>query len=189
MTGYLRPAAFLDRDGTLNVDTGYVGTPAAVVLLPGSARAVALLAQAGFVVVVVSNQSGIARGRFDDAAVHQVNQHLSSLLLAEDPAARIDAFYVCPHLSPSEAAASPEQTVALVPSLVRACDCRKPRPGLFLRAAAELHLDLARSVAIGDSARDVEAARAAGCARALRVGPGGQHPDLLSAVLALSGAA
>jgi D-glycero-D-manno-heptose 1,7-bisphosphate phosphatase len=158
------------------------------VLLPGAARAVALLGQAGFTVVVVSNQSGVARGRFPEAAVDAVNVRLAELLLAEDPAARVDAFYRCPHLSVAEAARVSDGG-ALVPALIVDCDCRKPRPGMLLRAAAELDLDLDRSVGLGDSARDVEAALAAGCARAIRIGPAGSHADLLGAVLALLGGA
>jgi D-glycero-D-manno-heptose 1,7-bisphosphate phosphatase len=161
-----RRGAFLDRDGTLIHDTGYLGDPDGVVLLPGAAEAVARLNQAGHTVVVITNQSGVARGYFDEAAVTAVNRRTAQLLLAADETARIAAFYYCPHLLPE------------------VCACRKPLPGLFLMAARELGLCLGKSLAIGDSPRDVEAAHAAGCDMALLVGPGQEHPDLLSAVCA-----
>lgn len=165
-----RKAAFLDRDGTLVHDPGYLGDPERVRLLPAASAAVARLHAAGFVVVVVTNQSGVARGYFDAAAVAAVNERIAELLLEADPEAKIDAFYVCPHGPPATGAPG--------------CACRKPLPGLFLRAAEELGLDLAASIGIGDSERDVAAALAAGCARAERIGPGA-HADLASAVRAL----
>lgn len=158
----LAPAAFLDRDGTLIEDRAYLGDPAGVRLLPGAPEALAGLTAAGYRVVVVTNQSGVARGLFDEAAVDEVNRRMADLLLAGNPDAVVDRFYVCPHLD--------------------GCGCRKPLPGLFLRAALECHLDLGRSLAIGDSARDVDAARAAGCARAVRVG---ERLSLLAAVRSL----
>ena len=124
--------------------------------------------------MVVSNQSGVARGLFDEAAVERVNRRVAELLLAADPAAAIDAFYYCPHLPPDPSTAAA--------GFRRDCECRKPRAGLFLRAARDLGLDLARSIAFGDSDRDVDAARAAGCARAVLVGPQGTPPTLRSTV-------
>lgn len=171
MTGAApRRAAFLDRDGTLIEDPGYLGDAARVALLPGAAEAVARLRRAGFAVVVVSNQSGVARGLFDEAAVHAVNRRMAELLLAADPEARIDAFYFCPHLPPELPGGA-------------ACDCRKPLPGLILRAARELDLDLGASVGIGDRARDAEAALAAGCAAALQIGAAPEPESLLAAVV------
>ncbi|GIW70603.1 MAG: D,D-heptose 1,7-bisphosphate phosphatase [Planctomycetota bacterium] len=145
----MRPAAFLDRDGTLNRDTDFVGGPEEVELLPGAAEAVRRLRAAGFVPVVVSNQSGVARGYFDERTVRAVNRRLGELLAAAG--APIELWYWCPHLPEGR---DPRYAVA--------CDCRKPAPGLLLRAAREHALDLARSVAIGDRERDIEAARAAG---------------------------
>jgi histidinol-phosphate phosphatase family protein len=128
-------AAFLDRDGTVIRDTGYVSSPEDVVLLPGAAEAVRLLNRAGIPVVIVTNQSGIARGYFGESEFHSVQERLESLLLAAG--ARIDATYFCPHV-PNDR-----------------CDCRKPGLGLYLKAAAELGLDLAGALYVGDRVRDV----------------------------------
>jgi D-glycero-D-manno-heptose 1,7-bisphosphate phosphatase len=143
-----RPALFLDRDGTLNVDTGYVDRPDRVHLLPGAAAAVARARARGFLVVVISNQSGIGRGYFDAAALEAVNARLRELLAGDDPGAVLDALYVCPHAPPVPGQAP--------------CDCRKPAPGLILRAAREHGIDLARSWMVGDKPDDVAAGRAAG---------------------------
>lgn len=137
-------AVFVDRDGTLNVNTGYVGDPADVVLIPNAAEGLRLLAAAGFAIVVVSNQSGIARGYFTAADADAVDARVRDLL-AEHGAA-IAAMYRCPH--------SPEDKDA--------CDCRKPKPGMLLRAASDLGIDLAQSWTIGDRVLDMQAGRAAG---------------------------
>lgn len=144
-----QPAAFLDRDGVLNVDHGYVYKTADLELMPTAAAAVRLLNDAGYDVIVVSNQSGVARGLFDTAAVERFNAHLQETLRAQG--ARIDAFYYCPH--------HPEGTVK---ALAIACDCRKPKPGLLEQAARERPIDRARSFLIGDKDDDVTAARAFG---------------------------
>jgi D-glycero-D-manno-heptose 1,7-bisphosphate phosphatase len=162
------PAAFLDRDGTLIQDLHYLGDPERVRLLDGVAEALALLNGAGYVPVIVSNQSGVGRGLIADAAVHEVNARLRQLLLAADGQAEVRAFYHCPH--------APED----------GCDCRKPRAGLFLRAADEHALDLGRSVGFGDRDRDLEAARAAGCRDAFLVGEGTGR-SLLAAVTEMLG--
>ena len=139
-----RAAAFLDRDGTIIRDTDYVGSPDEVELLPGAAAAIRALNDAHIPVVVVTNQSGIARGYFTQADYERVAARLDELLRADG--ARIDATYVCPHL----------------PEITGACECRKPGTLLFRRAAEDLGLDLARSWYIGDKPRDVEPARALG---------------------------
>ncbi len=136
-------AVFLDRDGTLNVNTGYVGDPASVRLVAGAADGVRLLAEAGFATVVVSNQSGIARGYFSEAAADAVDARVRELL--RQAGAPITAMYRCPHMPGG------------------GCDCRKPKPGMLLRAAADLGLDLAQSWVVGDRLLDIEAGRAAGC--------------------------
>ncbi len=166
-----RPAAFLDRDGTLIHDPGYLGDPAGVVLLDGAAAAVAALQRAGYVVVVLSNQSGVARGLYDEAAVAAVNARMCELLRKAEPAARIDAIYYCPH------------------GPAGSCDCRKPLPGMFLRAARDLDLDCAASLAIGDHPRDVTAAQAAGIKRAVQLGGPPHPPSLLAATTLLLGPA
>lgn len=143
-----RPALFLDRDGTLNADTGYVDRPDRVHLLPGAAAAVARAKALGYLVVVVSNQSGVGRGLFAPGAVDQVNARVDALLLEADPAARLDAVYCCPHAPATEGEAG--------------CDCRKPAPGLLLKAMREHRIDPARSWMVGDKPSDVEAGKAAG---------------------------
>jgi D-glycero-D-manno-heptose 1,7-bisphosphate phosphatase len=156
--GRTRRAVFFDRDGTLNVDREYVGDPQDVELVPNAAKGARMLSDAGYVLVVVSNQSGIARGFFteDDAAA--VDERLAALLA--ERGVTIAASYRCPHL-PN----------APLPEYAVACDCRKPLPGLIFRAAADLSLDPKRSWAIGDRPRDIAAGAAAGC-RTVAVDPG-----------------
>jgi D-glycero-D-manno-heptose 1,7-bisphosphate phosphatase len=149
-----RAALFLDRDGVINEEVEYLRDPARVALLPGVAAAIAAMNQAGIPVVVVTNQSGLARGMYDAAALAAVTARVGELLAAGG--ARLDATYHCPH--------HPDGTVA---ALAVTCACRKPRPGMLLDAARDLDLDLARSVVVGDKPSDLGAARAAGCAAVL----------------------
>jgi D-glycero-D-manno-heptose 1,7-bisphosphate phosphatase len=144
-----KPAAFLDRDGVLNVDHGYVYRLDALAFIPGAVEAVRLLNKTGYRVIVVTNQSGVARGLFGEDDVNRFNAELARRLAAND--ARIDAFYYCPH--------HPHGTVARY-SL--ACDCRKPKPGLLEQAARDFDIDRARSFLIGDRDGDREAAAAFG---------------------------
>jgi len=145
-----RRAVFLDRDGTLNVDKRFVGSPDDVELAPGAANGARALTDAGFLLIVASNQSGIARGMFTDRQADAVDARVSELLAAQG--ATIAAFYRCPHL--------PD---APLPAYARDCPCRKPKPGMLLQAAAEWRIDLAQSWVVGDRARDIAAGRAAGC--------------------------
>ncbi|MEZ5796720.1 MAG: HAD-IIIA family hydrolase [Paracoccaceae bacterium] len=146
-----RPALFLDRDGVLNRDDdGYAHDVARLRLMPGAGRAVALARAAGFRTVVVTNQAGIARGYYDVAAMRAFNRALNIALRAEG--GWIDAFYHCPY---HPQAAIPALRVADHPD-------RKPNPGMILRAAADLEIELAGSVLIGDRDSDLAAARAAG---------------------------
>jgi D-glycero-D-manno-heptose 1,7-bisphosphate phosphatase len=149
MSSKPRPAAFLDRDGVLNVDTGYVHRPEDFVWIEGAREAVKALNTAGLYVFVVSNQSGVARGMFGLDDVERLHVWINSELARLG--AHIDAFYYCPH-HPSEGHGP----------FTRECDCRKPKPGLIQRACAEWPVDVARSFLIGNSARDLEAARRAG---------------------------
>ncbi|MEW6264671.1 MAG: D-glycero-beta-D-manno-heptose 1,7-bisphosphate 7-phosphatase [Thermodesulfobacteriota bacterium] len=144
-----RPAVFLDRDGTINEQMGYINHLDRFIMLPGVDRAVSRLNEAGLPVVVVSNQSGVARGYFPEELVNRVNEMMVELLARAG--ARLDAVYYCPHHPRAEVAA-----------YRRECDCRKPKPGLLLRAAADLGLDLTRSFAVGDRTSDLKAARAVG---------------------------
>lgn len=138
----LAPAVFLDRDGTINVERGFIKDPADVALIPGSAEAIRRIRAAGFKVVVVSNQAGVARGLLTEGDVAAVNRRLEDLLRAEGIV--LDALYVCPH--------HPEFGE---PPYRQACDCRKPRGGMVARAAAEHAIDLRASFVVGDHGSDV----------------------------------
>jgi len=142
-----RPAAFLDRDGVLNVDRGYVYQPEALEWIAGAPQAVRLLNEAGFAVIVVTNQSGIARGKYTEADMHAFHAVMQQRLRAEG--AHIDAFYFCPH--------HPDGSVV---ALAIPCDCRKPGTGMLEQAAREWPLDLRRSFLIGDKDSDMTAAAA-----------------------------
>jgi D-glycero-D-manno-heptose 1,7-bisphosphate phosphatase len=143
------PAVFLDRDGTLIEDVGYLRVPNEISLFPWTIDAVRAFNHAGLPVVVITNQSGIARGLLTESMLDEVHRHLSSLLAAGG--ARIDAYYYCPH--------HPAGTVA---DYTRHCDCRKPGSALIDQAARDLNLDPARSFVVGDKWIDVGAARSAG---------------------------
>jgi D-glycero-D-manno-heptose 1,7-bisphosphate phosphatase len=168
----VRPAVFLDRDGTIIDEVGHLGEPDGVVILPGVPDALRRLSAAGFVLVVVSNQAGVARGLFGEDAVRAVNAHAAELLRAEG-APDLAGWYFCPHH----------------PDITGPCDCRKPGPGMLTRAAAELDLDLEQSWMVGDHPVDAGAARAAGVRPiVVRTGhgllPGSDHdpgPDVLRA--------
>jgi len=145
----VKPAVFLDRDGTLIEDVGYLRTVRDLRLFPWTVDAVRALNHAGLPVVVITNQSGIARGLLTEETVHDVHRHLSSLL--EGGGAHVDAYYYCPH--------HPDGSVA---TYTRRCDCRKPGRGMIDRAAADLGIEPARSFVVGDKWLDVGAARAVG---------------------------
>jgi D-glycero-D-manno-heptose 1,7-bisphosphate phosphatase len=149
-----RPAVFMDRDGTLTEEVGYVNHPRRLRLLPRAAQAVRRLNEAGIAAVVVTNQAGIARGYFSEEVLQAV--HATLLAQLKDEGAHLDGIYVCTH-HPTEGA-SPYRLD---------CDCRKPRPGLIHRAAADHGLDLRRSALVGDRPSDLLAARAAGAAGVL----------------------
>ncbi len=150
-----RPAVFADRDGTIIRERPYLSDPAGVDLLPGSAHGLAAFHAAGFAIVIVTNQSGIARGYYDEEAYEAVQREL--VLRLAGAGVPVAASYHCPHH----------------PDYTGACLCRKPATGLFERAAHELALDLARSVFIGDRLRDVEPAeRFGGTGFLVRTGHG-----------------
>ncbi|MBZ5710672.1 D-glycero-alpha-D-manno-heptose-1,7-bisphosphate 7-phosphatase [Nannocystis pusilla] len=155
-----RPAIFLDKDGTLIDDVPYNVDPARVCLTRGAREGVTALQAAGYALVVVTNQSGVARGLFGGEALLIVRARIEALL-----GRRLDGFYWCPHYP-----------AGVVREYAIACGCRKPQPGLLTRAAGELGLDLARSWMVGDILSDVEAGCRAGCRTALL----GQPPDPLS---------
>jgi D-glycero-D-manno-heptose 1,7-bisphosphate phosphatase len=142
-------AVFLDRDGTIIEEAGYLDRLERLVFFPYSVDAIRALNRAGFAVVVITNQAGIARGIVREAFVGEAHQAISDKLAAGG--ARVDAYYYCPHYK-----------TGVVAEYVRACDCRKPAPGLLRRAAADLGLDLAHSFAVGDRWHDVAVAHAVG---------------------------
>lgn len=142
-------AVFLDRDGTLVVERGYITVPDMVELIPGAAAAVIRLREAGWKVFVVTNQGCVAKGMITEDELGVIHFRMVSMLGAAGAA--LDGIYACPH--------HPDGTV---PEHAIECDCRKPRPGMLERAASEHGLDLSNCVIIGDTPRDLEAGRAAG---------------------------
>ncbi len=174
-------AVFLDRDGTIIEDTGYVDDAAKVRLLPGAAGAIARLNRAGYLVVIVSNQSGVARGLFDEDTLSAVHQRMETLL--RNHGATIDGAYYCPYLD------GPDATVV---AYRRDSGLRKPKPGMLHQAAEELDIDLEASWMIGDSKRDVQAGNRAAC-RTIRLASEGDAEanhtvlDLAQAVAIVEG--
>lgn len=138
------PAVFLDRDGTINVDTVNVSRADSVRLIPGAAAAIARLNAASVPVIVISNQSGIGRGLFTMELYEEVRARIDEILAAEG--ARVNAVYICPHS----------------PDIPPACECRKPGTQLYRQAAAEHGLDLGASWYVGDRLRDILAAKSFG---------------------------
>lgn len=155
-----RAAVFLDKDGTLVRDVPFDVDPDRIRLAPTAAAAVRLLQARGLPLIVITNQGGVALGRFPLSALDAVSTRLAELL--DEAGARLSGFYACPH--------HPEGHVA---PFAEPCTCRKPQPGLLLRAATEHGLDLGRSWMVGDILDDVEAGRRAGC-RAALVDNGGE---------------
>ena len=169
---YMRPYAFLDRDGTVIVERNYLGDPAGVELLPGAADGMHRLVALGYGLVLITNQAGVGRGYYDESAVHAVHGRLTELLAAAGLI--LDGVYYCPH--------HPDA----------GCECRKPKLGMFLQAQAELPVDVARSVMVGDKPSDIGFGKAVGLRTVLvETGYGAAHgagvdadavvPDLLAA--------
>jgi len=154
-------AVFLDRDGTIARDVPYCSRPEDFELLPGTAEGIKLLNEHGFKVVVVTNQSGIARGYFTERMLAKIHQKMITKLA--NHGANIYAIYYCPH--------HPDAN----------CDCRKPKPKMVLQAAIDLDINLSQSYVIGDGEMDVELARQAGCKAGIRVGESGGTGDWVAA--------
>lgn len=157
MTRRTHRAVFMDRDGTINREVGHVDRIEKLELLPGAAAAIRRLNEHGLKVIVVTNQSGVARGYFSERFVKALHRRFETAL--ESQGARLDGIYYCPH--------HPDA----------ACGCRKPAPGLLMKAAKDLGIDLQRSYVIGDKHGDVETARRAGTKSILVLtGYAGQEP-------------
>ncbi len=154
-----KPAVFLDRDGTLMVNIDYIHHPEKVKLFAKTVDSLKKLRKAGFYLVIVTNQSGAARGYFKIADIHSVNRHLQKLLKAQG--ASLDAFFYCPH-----------HVKGVVKSLTKECDCRKPRTGMVKQALKKFPIDLSRSYVVGDNRGDVELAKNAGMAAGILVRTG-----------------
>ncbi|MGA7827781.1 MAG: D-glycero-beta-D-manno-heptose 1,7-bisphosphate 7-phosphatase [Geobacteraceae bacterium] len=143
-------AVFLDRDGVINVEKGYLHRSEDFEFLPGVPQALHLLKEAGFLLVVVTNQSGVARGYYPLEDVYELHRHLQRELAATGVA--IDRFYICPHHPDHGPGSQPEE-----------CSCRKPLPGMIEKALSDFQIDPARCYLVGDKLSDIEAGRAAGC--------------------------
>jgi len=179
-----RSAVFLDRDGTINVEREFIHRIEDFEFIPGAPQAIRLLKAAGFMVIVVTNQSGVARGYYDEAAIDLLHRHMDAELAGFG--AVIDAYYFCPH--------HPEHGTG---KYRKQCGCRKPLAGMLYQAAEDFSLDLTTSYIIGDRLADVEAGLNAGCIPLLvRTGYGADesiklqpdipvYDDLLSAARAI----
>lgn len=139
----MNKAVFLDRDGVLIEDTNYPGDPEKIVFLPKIADAVRSLNEKGYKVIVATNQSGVARGYFTEKEVKEINKKIEKKLGKEG--AKIDKFYYCPH--------HPDDN----------CECRKPKPGMLLKAKRDFNIDFKKSYVIGDALKDVETGKKVGC--------------------------
>lgn len=159
----LKKAVFLDRDGTINEDPGYLSNPEQLKLYPGVGQALALLRNAGYSLVVVSNQSGVGRGLIDPGMMPQIHKRLDQLIFKAG--AVIDEYRLCFH--------RPEE----------GCDCRKPKPKLILDAAREMGIDLGESYMIGDKVSDLFAGKGSGCRGSIlvRTGSGVESESRLNA--------
>ena len=158
------PAVFLDRDNTIIHNSGDLADPDRVRLVQGAAMAIASLCGLGYKIVIVTNQGGVARGKYSEEAVQATNERVREMVMAAATGARIDGFYYCPY--------HPEGTVE---KYKREHEDRKPRPGMLLRAAKDLKIDLAQSWMVGDGLRDIEAGRAAGVRTVLVRDPRLEH--------------
>lgn len=140
-----KPAVFIDRDGTVNEQMGYVNHPSRFVILPGVAEALRMLNDEGYLAIIVSNQSGVARGYFPIELLYNIHSLMEETLLKEG--AKVDGIYFCPHYPKGS-----------VPEYSFECDCRKPKTGLIDQACKDFDIDMPRSFMIGDHYTDMELA-------------------------------
>ncbi|MEE9584238.1 MAG: HAD family hydrolase [Candidatus Brocadiales bacterium] len=167
-----KKAAFLDRDGTIVQGVEYLRSPEELVMQPNAARAIRKFNELGYLTIIVTNQSGVARGYFTEERLAEIHRRLLSMLSREG--AHIDAIYYCPHLA--------EGTVK---EYSVDCQCRKPRPGMLQKAAREYDVDLSMSIMIGDTPADIMAGKAVGCKTVLVQPPGNgfemaENPDFIA---------
>ncbi len=163
-------AVFLDRDGTLNIDTHFPHRVESLQLIPDAIEGLKLLAALPLHIIVVSNQAGIALGIFTREQMSQFNAELRSIV--DQAGARIDAFYFCPHLETKH-----------LPQGMSPCECSKPSPGMLLEAAKEFKLNLSRSFIVGDKTSDIAAGESAGCMTILlQTGKAGREEGALPVV-------
>jgi len=158
----MNKAVFLDRDGTIIEDVGYLNNPLDIKFIPGTIEAIKKLNQAGYKVVVITNQSGVARGLIREDMLQTIDKTIQKTILAGG--GHLDAIYYCPHHA--EHGHYPYK---------RECDCRKPGPGMILKAAKDLKLDLSQSFMIGDKISDIEAGINSGVKPILVLSGRGQH--------------
>jgi D-glycero-D-manno-heptose 1,7-bisphosphate phosphatase len=139
----LKPAVFIDRDGTINIDGGYINHPDRFIIYPFAAHAIRLLNLHGFLCIIVTNQSGIGKGFYDLSVMQNINDKMLGAF--EREGAKVDGIYFCPH--------DPE---AKIPEYRVDCDCRKPKAGMLIRAAAELPIDVKHTYMVGDKYSDIK---------------------------------
>ena len=159
-------AAFLDRDGVINVDHGYVSSWDHFEFISGVPEALRSLSEVGYKLVVVSNQSGIGRGFYTEADLTRLNEQINDYLKTE-VGVRIGGFYHCPH-HPTDAQGE----------FLMQCECRKPAPGMIHQATRDLDIDLGGSLLVGDKDSDIQAGRAAGIGRLFKVSPASESAGL-----------
>lgn len=156
---FMKPAIFLDRDGTINLDRGYVHTIDDFQFIDGTIEAMIILKKMGYLLVVVTNQSGIARGMYSEEQFMQLTEWMDWSLA--DRGVELDGIYFCPHHPDAKISEYQQQ-----------CACRKPQPGMLLEAQAQLTIDMAASYMVGDKLEDMQAAAAAGVAHKILVRTG-----------------
>ncbi len=160
----MQKAVFLDRDGTIIEDVGYLSDVGQIRILPGAAEAIRLLNSNGFKVIIVTNQAGVARGYFTESRANEINEKLVQLLA--DRGSVVERIYYCPH-----------HIEGIVEKYKKECNCRKPNPGMIEQAVKELDIDINNSYMIGDKSSDIEAGRRAGC-KTIVVGGSINHQEL-----------
>lgn len=170
----MKKCVFLDRDGVINKDLGYVSSISQIQLNESIGESIRLLNKNGFIVIVVTNQSGVARGYYGENTVWEINQYIMNLLAEED--AHIQEFYVCPHL---------EQ--GIVKKYAVACDCRKPKPGMLLAAKKKYEIDFGHSYLIGDSHTDIQAGNNAGLKYSFLIKTDGDVLQAVEKILSIEG--